>query len=65
VANENIKQIQTWTKKNPSYNNFESKTNDQYIKITMNSMSGGTVEEQEKNINQIIKNVVKEVIINK
>jgi len=65
VANENIKQIQTWTKKNPTYNDFESKKNDQYIKITMNSMSGGTIEEQEKNINQIIKNVVKEVIINK
>jgi hypothetical protein len=31
----------------------------------MNAMSGGTIEEQESNINKIIKNLAKEVVINK
>jgi hypothetical protein len=33
--------------------------------IVSNAMSGGTVEEQKNNINKIIKNLIKEVVINK
>ncbi len=65
VANKNIKQIQTWKQENPECTESESKKNDQYMNIVMNSMSGGTSEEQFNNISQIIKNVSKEVIINK
>ena len=36
-----------------------------YNKIVMNSMSGGTVEEQQDNINKIVKNVTKAVVIDK
>jgi hypothetical protein len=35
------------------------------MKIVLNSMSGSSEEEQKNNINKIIKNVVKEVIIEK
>jgi predicted metallo-beta-lactamase superfamily hydrolase len=35
------------------------------LKIVSNAMSGSTVEESAKNINKIISNVAKEVIINK
>jgi hypothetical protein len=35
------------------------------MKIVLNSMSGSTVEEQKSNINKIIKNVAKEVVIEK
>ena len=45
--------------------NSESKKNDQYMKIVMNSMSGGTSEEQTNNISQIVKNVAKVVVIDK
>ena len=65
VANKNIKQIQTWKQENPDCIHSESRKNDQYMNIVMNSMSGGTSEEQCNNISQIIKNVSKEVIINK
>jgi hypothetical protein len=65
VANKNIKQIQTWKNENPDCIHSESRKNDQYMNIVMNSMSGGTSEEQFNNISQIIKNVSKEVIINK
>ena len=65
VANKNIKQINEWQKINPEYKDPESKQNDKYMKIVLNAMSGSTPEEQKSNINKIIKNVTKEVIIEK
>ena len=44
---------------------FKSKQNVKYNKIVMNSMSGGTIEEQEDNIEKIVKNVTKAVTIDK
>jgi len=65
IAHKNMKMIPEWIKQHPDYNDSESKTNDKYIKIVMNSMSGSTEEEQKKNINKIISNVAKEVFIEK
>jgi hypothetical protein len=65
VANKNIKQISEWQKENPEYSDSSSKVNDKYIKIVSNAMSGSTPEEQKNNINKIIKNVSKRVIIDK
>jgi len=65
IANKNIKQISEWQKLNPEYNDPDSKQNDKYMKIVLNSMSGSTPEEQKNNISKIIKNVSKEVIIEK
>jgi len=65
VASKNMKQIPVWQKANPEYNNPESKQNDRYIKLICNTMSGSTKEEQEQNINKVIRNVSKEVIIDK
>jgi len=65
IGHKNMKQIREWQKANPEYNNPESKTNDKYMKMLCNVMSGSTVEEQQKNINKIIKNVSKEVVIDK
>jgi hypothetical protein len=65
VANKNIKQIQNWKQENPDCIHSDSRKNDQYMKIVMNSMSGGTSEEQQHNISQIVKNVSKVVTIEK
>ena len=65
TANKNIKKISEWQKLHPEYNNPQSKQNDKYMKIVLNSMSGSTPEEQKSNINKIIKNVAKEVVIEK
>ena len=65
VGNNNIKLINNWQKENPKYNDPDSKQNDKYIKILLNSMSGSTKEEQVNNVNKVIKNVSKEVVINK
>ncbi len=65
VANKNIKQISEWQKQNPKYNDPESKQNDKYMQIVLNSMSGSTNEEANKNYEKIIKNVIKETVIEK
>ena len=65
VANKNIKQISEWQKMNQEYNDPDSKQNDKYMNIILNSMSGSTPEEQKSNINKIIKKVAKEVVIDK
>ena len=65
VANKNIQQISEWQKLNPDFSNPESKVNDKYMKIILNSMSGSTKEESDKNYEKIAKNVIKEVVIEK
>jgi hypothetical protein len=65
VASKNIKKISDWQKLHPQYSDPESKQNDKYMQIVLNSMSGSTKEESEKNYEKIVKNVVKEIVINK
>jgi len=65
IANENIKQINKWKKKNPQCKDPESMKNNEYLKIVSNAMSGSTEDETNKNINKIISNVAKEVLIEK
>jgi hypothetical protein len=65
IANENIKNINEWKKENPDCIHSDSKKNNLYLKIVSNSMSGLTTEESSKNINKIISNVAKQVVIDK
>ena len=65
VVNKNIKQIPEWTKVHPDYNNYDSKQNDKFLKIVSEAMSGSSQEETNKNYNKIIKNIVKETVIEK
>jgi hypothetical protein len=65
IANENIKQINKWRQHYPDCDKAHSKKNDLYLKIVSNSMNGLTQEESDKNINKIISNIIKNVIIEK
>lgn len=65
VAGENIKQITNWKNKYPDCTNSDSRKNDMYLKIVSNSMNGLTEEEGNKNINKIISNLAKQVVIEK
>ena len=65
VANKNIRQIPEWTNLNPDCKQSDSKKNNQYLNIVMNAMSGGSNEEQNSNVEKIIKNITKSVIIEK
>ena len=65
ISKKNIKQIFEWQKKYPHYNDPESRENDKYQKMIFNAMSGSSTEEQMNNMEKIIKNVIKETIIDK
>ena len=65
IAFKNIKHINEWVKEHPGCRDPTTKQNVKYNKIVMNSMSGGTVQEQQDNIEKIVKNVTKAVTIEK
>jgi hypothetical protein len=65
IGRKNIQQIFEWQKKYPEYNDPSSRQNDKYLKMLCNAMNGSTDDEQEKNMDKIIKNITKEVIIDK
>jgi len=65
IAHKNIKQISAWAKEHPEYNDSSSKQNDKYLRIVSNSMNGIDEEESNKNYNKIIRNIVKETVIDK
>jgi hypothetical protein len=65
ISKKNMMQIFEWQKKHPEYNDPDSKENDKYQKMIMNAMSGSTTEEQQYNMKKIIKNVTKNVVIDK
>ena len=65
IAAKNFKQINEWREKNPESDDYDSKRHMDYHQIVIHSMGGSTKEEDEKNYNKIIRNVAKEVIIDK
>jgi hypothetical protein len=65
VSSKNIQQIPNWVEQNPQCKDTNSKKNDEYMTLILNTMNGSTIEEQNENINTVIKNVSKEVIIDK
>ena len=64
IKQKNIKQLNLWIKQNPDYNNTSTKTNTEYLKLINNSI-GGANNDNDKNMNKIIKRIAKNVIINK
>ena len=65
ISVENMKMIHKWKSENPGCTDITSKYNTNYLHIVGNSMPGNTEEESVKNINKIITNLAKEVIIEK
>ena len=65
ISFKNIQLIAEWRKKYPDCTNADSRKNDLYLNIVSNAMSGSTKEEQTSNINKIITNVTKSIVIAK
>ena len=65
IANKNINNINEWKEENPGCRDSDSKKNDAYLHIVMNSMAGSSPEESSNNMNKIITKVAKEVVIDK
>jgi hypothetical protein len=65
IAHKNVLKIPEWQQQNPLYKDAESTVNEEYMKIVSQSMGGFTDEEDDDNMNKIIRNVSKEVVIDK
>jgi hypothetical protein len=65
VAHKNQRQINEWRQENPDHKNPESVKCDKYLAIVNQSMGGSTEDDDINNYNKIIKNIAKEVIIDR
>ncbi len=64
VANKNLNNLHTWKEANPNHAVMDSKEDKEFVEIMTNSL-GGMGTDREKNKDKIIKNVLKEVIVEK
>jgi hypothetical protein len=64
VANKNLNNLDNWKEENPNHVIMDSKEDKEFVEIMTNSL-GGMGSDREKNKQKIIKNVLKEVIIDK
>jgi hypothetical protein len=65
IANKNINKIYDWKDKYPDCRFSDSKKNDQYSRIIIESMGASTIEEDQVLYEKIIKNIAKETTIDK
>lgn len=65
VARMNLSQLPKWQKENPDSEILDTKENEEYIKYSMAALGGRGPEEEERFIDKIVKNVLKEVVVDK
>jgi hypothetical protein len=65
IENKNIKQLPQWRAENPSAEDTDTKKHLEYQHILCESMGGSTLEDDDKKHNKIVRNVAKEVVIDK
>jgi len=61
ISHKNIQQIQKWTEQHPHCKESDSKQNDQYLQILCESMGSA----EPSNLDKVIHNIAKEVVIEK
>jgi len=65
VAKKNLRQLSAWQEENPDFKDVATPKNDEFVKISLSCLGSSTVEEDEKDTNKILRNVLKEVVIDK
>jgi hypothetical protein len=65
VEHKNIKQLPQWREENPSADDTETKKHMEYQNILLEAMGGSTLENDDKKREKIIRNIAKEVVIEK
>jgi hypothetical protein len=65
IARKNLEQLPAWQAENPGYVTSDTPENNEFIKISLNSLGGYSEEEENKHLDKIMKNVLKEVIVDK
>jgi hypothetical protein len=65
IAKKNLQQLPAWQAQNPDFIKLDTQENNDYLKISLNSLGSCDPENEEKDMNKIMRNVLKEVIIEK
>jgi hypothetical protein len=65
IEHKNIKLVPGWLKANPKADDISTKKHEEYMKILDNSMGEMKDEDNERNYEKIIRNVSKEILIDK
>ena len=65
ISHKNVMKIKAWTDANPSWKKHYSKEEDEYLKISYESMGGSNAEEYDKYFSKIIRKVANNVTIDK
>jgi len=65
VANKNLRQLTAWQEENPEFKEVATQKNDEFVRISLNSLGSCNKEDEEKDTNKIVRNVLKEVIVEK
>jgi hypothetical protein len=65
VARMNLSQLPKWQKENPESEILDTKENNEYVKYSLVALGGKDKEEDDKFVEKIMKNVLREVIIDK
>ena len=65
AVRKNLRLIPAWREKHPDYLRSNTKDNDDYIKISLNSLGSEYDDEQKRMDDKIIRNILKEVVLDK
>ena len=65
IEKKNLDLLPEWQKENPEFLNMDTPENNDFIKISINSLGSDRQDEKEKQHNKIIKTVLKEVVVDK
>ena len=65
IARMNLSQLPRWQRENPASEVLDTKENNDYIKFSKAALGGNGDREEERFVNKIMKNVMKEVVVSK
>jgi hypothetical protein len=65
VAQKNLNQLPKWQEENPQCVDINAKENEEYLHLSLAALGGRTPEEDAKYMDKIVRNVLKEVVIDK
>jgi hypothetical protein len=65
IARKNLEQLPAWQAENPDYVRSDTPENNEFMKISLSSLGGYSNEEENKHVDKIMRNVLKEVTVDK
>jgi len=65
IAKKNLQQLPAWQAQNPDFIKLDTQENNDFLKISLNSLGSCDPENEEKDMNKIMRNVLKEVVVDK